>query len=81
MDEAVQRLTEAGIEPERITCEFLIEKRHASQKIITTAVVDGYGTIVLGRSESTGRILKYFRRHISDDIIKTVSDAAVWVVS
>ena len=81
MDEAVQRLTEAGIEPERITCEFLIEKGNASQKLITTAVVDGYGTIVVGRSECTGHIPKYFRRHISDDIIKTVSDAAVWVVS
>jgi hypothetical protein len=81
MDEAEQRLNEAGIEAERITCKFLIEKGNASQKLITTAVVDGYGTIVVGRTDTRGQKLKYFRRHISDEIIKSVNDAAVWVVS
>lgn len=81
MDEAVQRLQDAGIEAGRITSDFLFAKGKTIQKLITTAVVDNYGTIVVGRRENAGLNLRRLRRHFSEEFIRSINDAAVWVVS
>jgi nucleotide-binding universal stress UspA family protein len=80
MDEAFQRLLDAGIPAQRITRTFLEAKGDREHKLISAAVVEGFGTIVVGRPDTSGRRLRLLRRRFSEEIIKSINDAAVWVV-
>ena len=81
MDEATQRLVEAGINADRISRDFLIVKGNTIHKIIETAFTGNFGTVVVGRREVVSFTQEYFRGRFSEKIIKSLDNMAVWVVN
>jgi nucleotide-binding universal stress UspA family protein len=81
MDEATQRLVDAGISADRISRDFLAVKGNAIHKIIETAFAGNFGTIVVGRREVISFTQEHFRGRSSEKIIKSLDNMAVWVVS
>ncbi len=81
MDEAAQRLEEAGIHPARISRDILFARGNTIQKIIETAFSGNFGTIVVGRREAIGFVQKSLRGRFSEQLIKSLRNMAVWVVS
>jgi nucleotide-binding universal stress UspA family protein len=81
MDEATQRLVDAGIDAGRISRDFLAVKGNTIHKIIETAFSGNFGTIVVGRREVISFTQEHFRGRFSEKIIKSLDNMAVWVVS
>ena len=81
MDEATQRLVDAGINADRISRDFLAVKGNTIHKIIETAFTGNFGTIVVGRREVISFTQEHFRGRFSEKIIKLLDNMAVWVVS
>ncbi len=81
MDEAVRRLCDAGIDIDQITCEFAFVRGSAIQKIVETAVVGNFSTIVVGRREAVSFAQRVFRGRFSEKVINAIDNMAVWVVS
>ena len=81
MDEASQRLAEAGVSPDKITRRFVQAKGDTIQKIIHTASTGNFSTLVVGRREDISFNQEYFRGRFSDKVIKAMDNMAVWVVS
>ena len=81
MDEATQRLVDAGINADRISRDFIVVKGNAIQKMVETAFTGNFGTIVVGRREVISFTQEYFRGRFSERIIKTLDNMAVWVVN
>ena len=81
MDEAAQRLMDAGIDASRISCEFQFFKGNIIKKIIETALVGGFGTVVVGRRETAGFGEAHTRGRFGEKIIGSLENIAVWVVS
>ena len=81
MDEATQRLVDAGINAERISRCFLVVKGNAIQKIVETAFSGNFGTIVVGHREIISFTQEHFRGRFSEKIIKSLDNMAIWVVS
>lgn len=81
MDEATQRLVDAGINAERITRDFIFVKGNVIYKIIETALTGNFGTIVVGHRDISSFTQEYFRGRFSEKIIKTLDNMAVWVVN
>jgi nucleotide-binding universal stress UspA family protein len=81
MDEATQRLVDAGIDADRISRGFLAVKGNAIHKIIETAFSGDFGTIVVGHREVISFTQEHFRGRASEKIIKSLNNMAVWVVS
>lgn len=81
MDEATQRLMDAGIDAGRISCEFEFCKGHVIQKIIETASTGNFGTIVVGRREAASFAQAHIRGRFSEKLIRSLENIAVWVVS
>jgi nucleotide-binding universal stress UspA family protein len=81
MDEATQRLVDAGIDADRISRDFLAVKGNAIHKIIETAFSGDFGTVVVGRREVISFTQEHFRKRASEKIIKSLNNMAVWVVS
>ena len=81
MDEAVQRLVDAGVNADRISRDFMVVKGNAIHKIIETAFSGNFGTIVVGRREVISFTQEYFRGRFSERIIKSLDNMAVWVVN
>lgn len=81
MDEATQRLVDAGIDLDRISRDFICFKGNPIRKIIETANKGNFGTIVVGRRDAVSFAQEHFRGRSSDIIIKALDNMAVWVVS
>ena len=81
MDEATQRLVDAGINADRISRDFIVVKGNAIQKMVETAFAGNFGTIVVGRREAISFTQEHFRGRASEKIIKSLNNMAVWVVS
>jgi hypothetical protein len=81
MDEATQRLVDAGINADRISRDFLSVKGNAIHKIVEAAFSGDFGTVVVGRREVISFTQEHFRGRASEKIIKSLNNMAVWVVS
>lgn len=81
MDEATQRLVDAGINVQRISRDFIFVRINTIQEIIETAVTGKFGTIVVGRREAVSFAQGHLRGRFSEKIIKSLNSIAVWVVS
>jgi len=81
MEEATQRLVDAGIEDERISRDFLFVKGNSIQKITETALRGDFGTIVVGRREDASFAEEHLRGRFGETLIRTLKHIAVWVVS
>ena len=81
MDEATQRLVDAGINAGQISPDFIFVRVNPIQQIIETAVNGKFGTIVVGRREAVSFAQEHLRGRFSQIIIKSLNNMAVWVVS
>lgn len=81
MDEATRRLVDAGIDPGRISRDFIFVKINTIQEIIETAVDEKFGTIVVGRREAVSFREEHLRGRFSEKVIKSLDNMAAWVVN
>jgi len=81
MDEATQRLVDAGIDAGQISRDFIFTRVNPIQETIETAVNDHYGTIVVGRRGTVSFAREHLRGRFSEITIKSLDNMAVWVVS
>ena len=81
MDEAAQRLVETGVDEGRISRDFECVRGNIIQKMIETAIVGKFGTIVVGRREAASFIEEHFRGRFGEKLIRSLENIAVWVVS
>ncbi len=81
MQEATQRLVDAGVNAERISREITFARGNIIQKVIDIALHGEFGTIVVGHREAVGFLETRFRGRFSDRIIGSLDNRAVWVVS
>lgn len=81
MDEATQRLVDAGIETRQITRDFIFVRLNTIHEIIEAAGGGKFGTIVVGRREAVSFVQGHLRGRFSEKIIKSLRNMAVWVVS
>jgi nucleotide-binding universal stress UspA family protein len=81
LDEAESRLIEAGLNPAKISRQFLFTKSNPLQKVIEVAVTDKVGTIIVGRREYAGFVDEHFRGRFSEKLISSLTNIAVWVSS
>jgi nucleotide-binding universal stress UspA family protein len=80
MDEATQRLVDAGVNAERISRDFIFTRANPIQETIDTAVSDNFGTIVTGRRGTVSFTREHLRGRFSEIVIKSLDNMAVWVV-
>lgn len=81
MDEASQRLMDAGVDSEKIFRQFICVKGTGTQNIVETALIEGYATIVVGRRNSVPLAQEVIHGRFSEHIIKALSNMAAWVVN
>ena len=81
MEEATQRLTEAGIEAGRISRDYVFVKGNTIQKITEAALGGKFGTIVVGRREAASFAEEHFRGRFGETLIRSLENMAVWVVN
>ena len=81
MDEAAQRLVDAGLNARQISRDFIFVRVNPIQEIIETAVNRKFGTIVVGRREAVSFTQEHLRGRFSETIIKSLKNMAVWVVN
>ena len=81
MDEAVKRLVKAGMIKKNISVDFLFHQGNPIQRIIDTAVEGNYGTIVVGRREAVSFMGVMLHGRVSNKLISSTCDVAVWVAS
>jgi nucleotide-binding universal stress UspA family protein len=83
MDEATQRLVDAGINAGQISRDFIFVRINPIQEIIETAVNGKFGTMVVGRREAVSFAQEHLRLpgRFSEKIINSLNNMAVWVVS
>lgn len=81
MDEATQRLADAGVKTERISRDFVFTKENVIRKITEIGHSGNFGTIVVGHREVISFSQEHIRGRFSGKIIKTLENMAVWVVS
>jgi len=81
MDEATQRLVDAGIVADRISRDYIFVKINTIQEIIETAVNEKFGAIVVGRREAVSFTEEHLRGRFSEKIIKSLDNMSAWVVS
>jgi len=81
MDEATQRLVDAGINAKQISRDFIFVRINTIQEIMEAAVNRKFGTIVVGRRKAATFVQEHLRGRFSEKIINSVNTMAVWVVS
>ncbi|MCF8083835.1 MAG: universal stress protein [Deltaproteobacteria bacterium] len=79
-DEAIERLTAAGIPHSHISTQIITGAISRAETIVREAAQGGYGTIVVGR-RGLSRINEFFMGRVSNKIIQLARGHAVWVVS
>ena len=81
MEEAAQRLAEAGVSPDRINREILMARGNIIQSIIKIALSGNFGTVVVGHRRTAGFWEMHVRGRFSDKIIESINNCSIWVVS
>lgn len=81
MDEASQRLEEAGVQSENIYRQFICTKGTGTQNIVETALIEGYATIVVGRRNAVPLTQEVIHGRFSEHIIKSLTNMAAWVIN
>jgi len=81
MDEAAQRLVDAGLDAGQISQDFIFVRVNPIQEIIEAAVTRKFGTIVVGRRAAVSFTQGHLRGRFSESIIRSLDNMAVWVVS
>ncbi len=79
-DSAKRRLTDAGFGPDQITSRVVVNVRSRAGAIVKEAREGDYGTIVLGR-RGLSRVQEFFMGRVSNKVINTIRNRAVWVVT
>ena len=79
-DEATRRLINAGFESNQITTKLVKGIRSRAESIIQEARDGDYGTIVLGR-RGLSKVEEFFMGRVSNKVIHTIRNRAVWVVT
>ena len=79
-DEATRRLRSAGFESNQITTQLVTGIRSRAESIIQEARDGDYGTIVLGR-RGLSKVEEFFMGRVSNKVIQTIRNRAVWVVT
>ena len=79
-DEAVERLTNAGIPLNLISTQIITGAESRAGTIVDEAGQGGYGTIVLGR-RGLSRVKDFSMGSVSNKVIQIAKGHAVWVVS
>lgn len=79
MQDAVNRLVEAGFDPDLIVCEVLEGKVSRAVAIAKTAEIEGYGTIVTGR-RGLSVIKDFLMGRVSMKVLHKAHEMAVWIV-
>jgi nucleotide-binding universal stress UspA family protein len=78
MEEASQRLSGAGFEPEKISKEILTTKTSRAVSIAKTAEYEGYGTVVVGRRGLTV-IKEFLMGRVTLKVLHRAHKMAVWI--
>ncbi len=83
MDEATQRLIEAGVRADNISMHFMSARGSAIQTIMEMALTEEFATIVVGRREreAIGFAQAHFHGRFSEQLIKMLNNMAVWVIN
>ena len=79
MQDATNRLVEAGFDPDRVVCEILEGKVSRAVAIAKTAEIEGYGTIVTGR-RGLSVIKDFLMGRVSMKVLHKAHTMAVWIV-
>jgi len=81
MEEAIKRLLDAGLERRYVSPEYVFHRGNTKRKILDIADKGDYGTIVVGRSKFSGFIRSQLQGHLSDKLISSTLNSAIWVSS
>ncbi|MFH1216961.1 MAG: universal stress protein [Pseudomonadota bacterium] len=73
-----QMLVDAGFPPERIHDLQTSKGLYPSRQIVRQALMDNFGTIVMGRSEGLFKKEKY--KGVTDRVVAMAVETAVWIV-
>jgi nucleotide-binding universal stress UspA family protein len=79
-EKAKQRLTEAGFQENQIETKIISGAESRAGAIIQEAREHEYGTIVVGR-RGLSKVQEFFMGRVSNKVIHTVRNRAVWVVT
>lgn len=79
MEEAIKRLVDAGLERDYISSEYVFHRGNVKRKILDIAVKGDYGTIVVGRTSFSGFLKSQLQGHLSNKLISSTPNSAIWV--
>ena len=79
-DAAKQRLANAGFKPDQITTKIISGAHSRAGAIIQEAREQDFRTIVIGR-RGLSKVREFFMGRVSNKVIQTVRNRAVWVVT
>jgi nucleotide-binding universal stress UspA family protein len=79
-DQAKHRLTAAGFTSEQINTKVVVSAFSRAKAIVQEARDGDYGTIVVGR-RGLSKVEEFFMGRVSNKIINTIRNRAVWVVT
>ena len=79
MQDATNRLVQAGFDPDLIVCEILEGKVSRAVVIAKTAEIEGYGTIVTGR-RGLSVIKDFLMGRVTMKVLHKAHEMAVWIV-
>ncbi|MFC1859144.1 universal stress protein [Thermodesulfobacteriota bacterium] len=79
-DAAKQRLINAGFKPDQTTTKIISGAHSRAGSIIQEVRDQDFGTIVIGR-RGLSKVQEFFMGRVSNKLIQTVRNRAVWVVT
>lgn len=80
MEEAKDRLINAGFTSSRVTTKIISGKRSRAKALVEEARDGGYGTIVMGR-RGLSAVQEFFMGRVTNKVLHMVDNMAVWIVS
>ena len=79
-DQAVERLTAAGVPRDRITTQIVAGAPSRAEAVVMEADQGGYGTIVAGR-RGMSEVADFSMGAVCNKIVQLAGRQAVWVVN
>jgi len=79
MEEAIKRLVDAGLERDYISSEYIFHRGNVKRKLMDIAVKGDYGTIVVGRTSFSGCLKSQLQGHLSNKLISSTPNSAIWI--
>ncbi len=80
MEEAKDRLINAGFTSSRVTTKIISGKRSRAKALVEEAKDGGYGTIVMGR-RGLSVVQEFFMGRVTNKVLHMADNMAVWIVS